>query len=241
MCDAFSQMESLLGIDGVNRLASAKIAVFGIGAAGSYVVEALARCGVGSLTLVDHEEISVSNINRQLYALRSTIGRKKVQAAKEHIRDIDENILVHTYETYYNRDTEGMFDLKGYDYVVDAMDTPASKLLLIEQASRSGVPVISCLPVVNKLNPARLEITDISRVSGEPLVKALRAELRKRNIRKVKVLCSREKSYRDRKKKQNESSDSTLHGSVSFVPGTAGMLIAGEIVRDILTEKIRKK
>lgn len=241
MCDAFSRMESLLGTEGVNRLASAKIAVFGIGAVGSYVVEALARCGVGSLTLVDHKEISVNSINRLLYAAQSTVGRKKVQVAKEHIRDIDENILVHTYETYYNRDTEGMFDLKGYDYIVDAMDTPASKLLLIEQASRSGVAVISCLPVENKLNPARLEVTDISRVSGEPLAKALRVELRKRNIRKLKVLCSREKRYKEMKKKQSDGSVDALQGSISFVPGTAGMLIAGEIVRDILAEKIRKK
>ena len=119
MYDAFSRMENLLGTKGVKRLGSAKIAVFGIGGIGSYVVEALARCGVGSLTLVDHEDISLTDINRQLYALRSAIGRKKVQVAKEHIRDIDEDILVHTYETYYSNDTAGMFDLKTYDYIVD--------------------------------------------------------------------------------------------------------------------------
>ena len=147
--------------------------MFGIGGIGSYVVEALARCGVGSLTLVDNEDISLTDINRQLYALRSAIGRKKVQVAKEHIRDIDEDILVHTYETYYSNDTAGMFDLKAYDYIVDAMNSLASKILLIEQAKACGVPVISCLTTENKLNPARLEIADISRVSNDPFAKTV--------------------------------------------------------------------
>ena len=164
MYDAFSRMEILMGTRAVNRLGSAKIAVFGIGGAGSYVVEALARCGVGSLTLVDHKDIVQSDINRQLYAGQSTVGRKKVQTAKEHIRDIDENILVHTYETYYNEETAGMFDLQSFDYIVDAMDVSASKVLLIERAGNCQVPVISCLATDNKINPARLEIADISRV-----------------------------------------------------------------------------
>ena len=199
MYDAFSRVEILMGTRAVNRLGSAKIAVFGIGGAGSYVVEALARCGVGSLTLVDHKDIVQSDINRQLYAGQSTVGRKKVQTAKEHIRDIDENILVHTYETYYNEETAGMFDLQSFDYIVDAMDVSASKVLLIEQAGKYCVPLISCLATDNKINPARLEIADISRVSNDPLAKAIRAELRKKNIRKVKVLCSREKAYKERR------------------------------------------
>ena len=143
MYDAYSRMEILLGQKGVNRLSTAKIAVFGLGGAGSYTVEALARCGVGSLTLVDHEAITVTDINRQLYALQSTIGHKKVQIAKERVHNIDEDILVHTYETYYNEDTMGLFDLKAYDYIVDAMDTVSSKILLIEQAQKYQVPVIS--------------------------------------------------------------------------------------------------
>ena len=142
MYDAYSRMEILLGQKGVNRLSTAKIAVFGLGGAGSYTVEALARCGVGSLTLVDHEAITVTDINRQLYALQSTIGHKKVQIAKERVHNIDEDILVHTYETYYNEDTMGLFDLKAYDYIVDAMDTVSSKILLIEQAQKYQVPVV---------------------------------------------------------------------------------------------------
>ena len=192
MYDAFSRMENLLGDRSVERLCGVKIAIFGIGGIGSYVVEALARCGVGSLTLVDHADISQTDINRQLYALQSTVGRKKVQVAKEHIRDIDENILVHTYETCYSRDTAGMFDLKAYDYIVDAMDSVKSKIVLIEQAKASGIPVISCLATEDKLNPARLEIADISRVSNDPVAKTKRMDLRKKNIRKIKVLYSRE-------------------------------------------------
>lgn len=242
MYDAFSRMEILMGTRAVNRLGSAKIAVFGIGGAGSYVVEALARCGVGSLTLVDHRDIVQSDINRQLYAGQSTVGRKKVQTAKEHIRDIDENILVHTYETYYNEETAGMFDLQAFDYIVDAMDVPASKVLLIEQAGNCHVPVISCLETDNKINPARLEIADISRVSNDPLAKAIRVELRKKNIRKVKVLCSREKPRRERRiGKTRDENERMQQGSISFVPGVAGMLIASEVVRDLLTEKIKKK
>ena len=151
MYDAFSRMEILMGTRAVNRLGSAKIAVFGIGGAGSYVVEALARCGVGSLTLVDHKDIVQSDINRQLYAGQSTVGRKKVQTAKEHIRDIDENILVHTYETYYNEETAGMFDLQSFDYIVDAMDVSASKVLLIEQAAKHHLPLKSSQQIIRSI------------------------------------------------------------------------------------------
>ena len=245
MYDAFSRMENLLGTKGVKRLGSAKIAVFGIGGIGSYVVEALARCGVGSLTLVDNEDISLTDINRQLYALRSAIGRKKVQVAKEHIRDIDEDILVHTYETYYSNDTAGMFDLKAYDYIVDAMNSLASKILLIEQANACGVPVISCLTTENKLNPARLEIADISRVSNDPFAKTIRVELRKKNVRKVKVLYSREKIRKEKNsrimKDNNTDRASEGSGSISFVQGTAGMLVSAEVVKDLLAEKTRNK
>ena len=236
MYDAFSRMENLLGTKGVKRLGSAKIAVFGIGGIGSYVVEALARCGVG---------ISLTDINRQLYALRSAIGRKKVQVAKEHIRDFDEDFLVHTYETYYSNDTAGMFDLKAYDYIVDAMNSLASKVLLIEQAKACGVPVISCLTTENKLNPARLEIADISRVSNDPFAKTIRVELRKKNVRKVKVLYSREKIRKEKNsrimKDNNTDRASEGSGSISFVQGTAGMLVSAEVVKDLLAEKTRNK
>ncbi len=188
MYDAYSRMEILLGQKGVNRLSTAKIAVFGLGGAGSYTVEALARCGVGSLTLVDHEAITVTDINRQLYALQPTIGHKKVQIAKERVHNIDEDILVHTYETYYNEDTMGLFDLKAYDYIVDAMDTVSSKILLIEQAQKYQVPVISCLDMGNKLNPSSLEIMDISRVAADPAEADPVADRRERRGQPADVL-----------------------------------------------------
>ena len=245
MYDAFSRMENLLGDRSVERLCCVKIAIFGIGGIGSYVVEALARCGVGSLTLVDHADISQTDINRQLYALQSTVGRKKVQVAKEHIRDIDENILVHTYETCYSRDTAGMFDLKAYDYIVDAMDSVKSKIVLIEQAKASGIPVISCLATENKLNPARLEIADISRVSNDPVAKTMRMELRKKNIRKIKVLYSRERNLKEKKmgkiKREGAELPARRNGSISFVQGAAGMLVSGEVIRDLLCEKTKSK
>ena len=241
MYDAYSQMEILLGQKGVDRLSTAKIAVFGLGGAGSYTVEALARCGVGSLTLVDHDTITVTDINRQLYALQSTIGHKKVQIAKNRVHNIDENILVHTYETYYNQETMELFDLRAYDYIVDAMDTVSSKILLIEQAGKSKVPVISCLNMWNRMNPSRLEIIDISRVASDPEVKKMRTELRRKGIRKLKVLCSREHSHRGLEfGRKRENVEKNIHGTISFVPGVAGLLTAGEVVRDILSEKHKK-
>lgn len=242
MYDAYSRMELLLGQAGVDRLGRAKIAVFGLGGAGSYAVEALARCGVGSLTLVDHEVVSSTNINRQLFALQSTIGRKKVQIAKERIRDIEENILVHTYETFYNEDTAGMFDLRMYDYIVDTIDTIPSKILLIQQAKASHTPIISCLATGGRMNPSRFEITDISKTSVCPVAKVMRTELRKRGIRKVKVLYSRERPHRllDLRGKR-DSGDTPSAGSIAFVPSVAGMLIAGEVVRDLLAENSKKQ
>ena len=236
MQDAFSRMELILGSEGVDKLSKAKIAVFGLGGVGSYVVEALARCGVASLTLVDNDSFSLTNINRQLYALRSTIGKSKVMVAKERIRDIDENILVNTYETFYNEDTADMFDFRAFDYVVDAIDTVTSKLLLIERAKACHVPVISCMGTGNKLDPSKFEITDISKTSVCPLAKVMRAELRKRGIRKVKVLYSREKPMKplaDNGERKG-TTDRPVPGSISFVPSVAGLMIAGEVIRDLL-------
>lgn len=243
MLNEFTRMEMLVGDEGIRKLSSARIAVFGLGGVGSYVAEALARCGVGSLTLVDHDTVSVTNINRQLYALHSTIGRTKVQVAKERIRDINEDILVHIYETFYNEDTADMFDFRMFDYVVDAIDTVSSKLLLIETAKKFQVPIISCMGTGNKIDPFRFEITDISKTSVCPLAKAVRTELRKRGIKKVKVLFSKEKPIPNAGD-VSETKGSTgrlVPGSISFVPSVAGLQIAGEVVRDILQIQKNKK
>lgn len=241
MQNAYSRMELLIGEEGVTKLGKARIAVFGLGGVGSYVTEALARCGVGSLTLVDHDKISVTNINRQLLALRSTVGQSKVQVAKERIRDIDDEIIVHTYEVFYNEDTEGMFDFHAYDYIVDAIDTVTSKLLLISRAKECHVPVISCMGTGNKLDPSKFEITDISRTSVCPLAKVMRTELRKRGIRKVKVLYSKEKPVSVSKSEESRgTSGRPVPGSISFVPSAAGLMIAGEVIKDLLEEKKEK-
>ena len=235
MQNAFSRMELLLGKESVDKLASAKIAVFGLGGVGSYVVEALARCGVGSLTLIDNDTVSVTNINRQLYALHSTVGKSKVQIAKERIRDIDENILVHTYETFYNEDTADMIDFHSFDYVVDAIDTVTSKILIIEKAKECEVPVLSCMGTGNKMYPSRFEITDIFKTSVCPLAKVMRTELRKRGIRKVKVLYSKERPMKPAEGEETKGNTGRpVPGSLSFVPSVAGLLIAGEVVRDLL-------
>ena len=154
MLHAFSRSEELLGKEGLKRLSETKIAVFGIGGVGSYVVEALARSGVGSLTLVDHDVVSLTNLNRQLIALRSTIGRKKVLVAKERIMDINQDAVVHTYDTFFGAETVDLFDFSAFDYIVDAVDTVSAKLLLIEKAKEAGVPVISCMGTGNKLDPS---------------------------------------------------------------------------------------
>lgn len=235
MPNTFSRMEQLIGEDGVEKLSSAKVAVFGLGGVGSYVVEALARCGLGSLTLVDADTVSLTNINRQLYALRSTIGRSKVEVAKERIADIDEKILVHTYETFYSAETADMFDFRSYDYIVDAIDTVTSKLLLIEKAGACKVPIISCMGTGNKLDPSRFEITDISKTSVCPLAKVMRTELRKRGIKKVKVLYSKEKAIQPADHGERKgTTDRPVPGSIAFVPSVAGLMIAGEVVRDLL-------
>lgn len=236
MLHEYSRTESLIGKEGLDRLAHAKIIVFGIGGVGSYVVEALARCGVGSLTLVDHDTVSLTNINRQLIALRSTLGMQKTEVAKRRIADIDPEILVHTYETFYGPETKDLFRLDEYDYVVDAIDTVTSKLLLIQSCYKEGVRIISCMGTGNKLDPSKFEIADISKTNTCPLAKAVRTELRKSGIKKCKVLFSKELPKKSSKKVEETKGNTNrpVPGSISFVPSVAGLMIAGEVVRDLI-------
>lgn len=236
MLHEFSRTEALIGEDGLDLLGRKKVAVFGIGGVGSFVAEGLARCGIGSLTLVDHDKITITNINRQLIALHSTLGKFKTEVAKDRINDIDSDILVHTYQTFFNGDTIDLFDFKSFDYVVDALDTVTAKLLLIQQANAAGVPIISCMGTGNKLDPSKFEIVDISKTSVCPLAKVMRQELAKRKIKKVKVLFSKETPLKH-KKRQAERKGNTIHpvpGSVSFVPSVAGLMIAGQVIRELL-------
>ena len=212
MLHAFSRTESLIGEKGLDTLMRSKVAVFGIGGVGSYVVEALARSGVGNLTLVDNDEVAVTNINRQLIALRSTIGKSKTQVAKDRIMDINQDAVVHTYDTFYSARTAELFDFSTFDYVVDAIDTVSSKILLIEKAKEAQVPIISSMGTGNKLDPSKFQITDISKTSVCPLAKVLRLELKKRKIKNVKVLFSTELPQKDRRKRRT-SGDKRKHES----------------------------
>ena len=246
MLHAFSRSEGLLGTEGLRTLANAKVAVFGIGGVGSYVVEALARAGVGNLILVDNDTVSITNLNRQLVALRSTIGKKKVQVAKERIMDINEDAVVHTYDTFFGLETAGLFDFASYDYIVDAVDTVSAKIVLIEKAKEFQIPIISCMGTGNKLDPSCFQITDISKTSVCPLAKVMRTELKKRKIKKVKVLFSTEISPGEKRKRlgikeetveleeKRAATGRPVPGSVSFVPGAAGLMIAGQVVRDLV-------
>lgn len=239
MLHEYSRTEALIGEDGMKCLEKAKVIVFGIGGVGSYVVEALARCGVGSLTLVDNDVVAVTNINRQLIALHSTVGQPKTQVAKQRIQDIDPEIIVHTYESFYGPKTKDIFHLEEYDYVVDAIDTVTSKLTLIEECHKVGTRIISCMGTGNKLDPSRFEIADISKTNTCPLAKAVRTELRKRGIKKCKVLFSKELPVRSLKPtgETKGNTDRPVPGSISFVPSVAGLMIAGEVVRDLIGGK----
>lgn len=243
MLHEYSRMELLIGEEGAECLAKSKIAIFGIGGVGSYVVEALARCGVGNLTLVDNDTVAITNLNRQLIALHSTLGKAKTQVAKERICDIDPDILVNTYETFYGEQTKELFDLSEFDYVVDAIDTVSSKLLLIEETKKAQTPIISCMGTGNKMDPSRFEIADISKTTNCPLAKVVRTELRKRGIKKVKVLYSKELPMKEKKVKDSSDIETKgrtkrpVPGSISFVPSVAGLMIAGEVIRDLLGGK----
>lgn len=254
MLNQFSRTELLLGKDGIEKLASSRVAVFGIGGVGGYTVEALARSGVGTFDLIDDDKICITNINRQIYALRSTIGKYKVDVAKDRILDINPNAVVNTYKTFYTPETADEFDFSQYDYVVDAIDTVVGKLKIVEKAKEAKVPVISSMGAGNKMNPAMFEVTDIFKTSVCPLAKVMRQELKKRKIRKLKVVYSKEIPIKPNGdieiscKKHCVCPPGTVRkctarrqipGSNAFVPSVVGLIIAGEVVKD-LTEFDKK-
>lgn len=239
--DQFARTELLLGKDGMERLYRARVAVFGIGGVGGYTVEALARSGVGALDLVDNDRVCVTNLNRQILASRRTVGQFKVDAARERILDINPDAEVHTYKTFYTPQTAAQFDFSRYDYVVDAIDTMAGKLELVEQARRAGVPIISCMGAGNKLDPSAFEVADIYATSVCPLARIMRKELRRRGIEKLKVVYSREPPMTpvgDEGSPSGAEQEGVRHrqtpGSNAFVPAVAGLIIAGEVIRDLV-------
>ena len=249
MLNQFSRTELLLGKDGIEKLASSRVAVFGIGGVGGYTVEALARSGVGTFDLIDDDKICITNINRQIYALRSTVGKYKVDVAKDRILDINPNAVVNTYKTFYTPETADEFDFSQYDYVIDAIDTVVGKLKIVEKAKEAKIPVISSMGAGNKMNPAMFEVTDIYKTSVCPLAKVMRQELKKRKIRKLKVVYSKEIPIKPNDdieiscKKHCVCPPGTVRkctarrqipGSNAFVPSVVGLIIAGEVVKDLI-------
>lgn len=231
----FSRTEMLLGPVAVEKLRRARVAVFGLGGVGGYVVEALARGGIGALDLVDSDTVSQSNLNRQLLALRSTLGLPKTEAARRRILDIDPGITVKTWELFYNADTADAFDLGAYDYIVDAIDTVSAKLLLAERAVAAGTPIISSMGTGNKLDPSAFRVADLAKTSMDPLARVMRRELGKRGIRHLKVVFSSEEALTPQGGREEAESlgKRQIPGSVSFVPGAAGLILAGEVIRHI--------
>lgn len=234
--EAYRRTEFLLGTDGVETLKRARVAVFGLGGVGGYVVEALARAGVGTLHLVDKDTVSVSNLNRQILATHRTLGMEKTQAAALRIADINPDIQVRTYPVFYNHDTADSFDFSQFDYIVDAIDTVTAKLLMVERAQAAGTPIICCMGTGNKLEPTMFQVADISKTAMCPLARVMRKELGKRGIRHLKVVYSQEEAKVPTGWEEEAAAEGKrqLPGSVSFVPGTAGLIIAGEVIKDLI-------
>ena len=229
MQEQLSRTEMLIGGEGLKKLKSARVAVFGIGGVGGYVVEALARSGVGAFDLIDSDTVALSNLNRQIIATRDTIGKYKTEVMRERIHSICPDTQVEVHNCFYLPETREQFDFTKYDYVVDAVDTVTAKLDLIMSAKEAGVPVISSMGAGNKMNPAMFEVADISKTSVCPLAKVMRRELKKRGVNHLKVVYSKEEAM-----KRDTEERKPVPGSIAFVPSVAGLIIAGEVVKDLI-------
>ena len=250
MPDQFARTQLIYGAQAMKKLASSRIAVFGIGGVGGYAVEALARSGIGSLDLIDDDKVCLTNLNRQIIATRKTVGKYKVDVAKERIYDINPDCEVRTYKTFFLPETADQFDFKEYDYVIDAIDTVTGKLAIIEKAKNEGVPVISSMGAGNKVNPSLFEVADIYETSICPLAKVMRHECKKRGIDSLKVVYSKEPPLRPLEEKSVSCRQNCIcppgterkctvrrdiPGSTAFVPSVVGLIIAGEVVNDLVS------
>ncbi|MBO7703205.1 MAG: tRNA threonylcarbamoyladenosine dehydratase [Solobacterium sp.] len=233
MNEALIRTERIMGTAAMERLRGARIAVFGVGGVGGNCAEALARSGVGTLDLIDNDEVCRSNLNRQVFALQSTIGMKKVDAAKQRLEDISKEITVHTYPLFYLPKTRDAIDFTAFDYIVDAIDTVTAKIDIIEQAMKYGVPIISSMGTGNRVDPSRLVIKDLYETKGDPLARIMRHELRKRGIQKLTVCCSEEDPIKPLEFGEEETARRSVPGSTAFVPPAAGILIASYVVREL--------
>ena len=229
----FVRTELIFGNDNMEKLYGARVIVFGIGGVGSYVVEALVRSGIGAIDIVDNDKLCESNLNRQLYALHSTLGRDKVDVAEERIHDINPDCKVTKWKTFFLPDTADLFDFSLYDYIVDCIDTVSGKLEIVSRAKALKKPVISCMGAGNKVDPTKLKVADITLTSVCPLARVMRNELKKRRIKRLKVVFSTETAIEPQIKEVSPESKKQTPGSNAFVPSAAGMIIAAEVVKDL--------
>ena len=248
MLNQYSRTELLFGKSAMEKLWQSRVAVFGIGGVGGYAVEALARSGVGALDLIDDDRVCLTNIKRQIFATRKTVGKYKVDVAAERIAEINPAIAVTTYQTFYSHETADQFNFGQYDYIIDAIDTVTAKIELVLRAQEAGVPMISCMGAGNKLDPTAFEVADIYKTSVCPLAKVMRRELKKRGIRKLKVVYSKEKALTPIDDTANScrshcicppgsartcTQRRQIPGSTAFVPSVVGLIIAGEVIKDL--------
>ena len=233
--EQFSRTALLVGTEGVDKLKNARVAVFGIGGVGGYVVEALARSGVGTLDLIDNDKVCLSNLNRQIIATHSTLGEYKVEAAKKRVLDINPAAVVNTYKTFFLPETAQEFNFFAYDYVVDAIDTVTGKIQLVMEAKRTDTPIISSMGAGNKMDPSAFRVADLSETKVCPLAKVMRRELKKRGVEHLKVVYSEETPMRpcEIAEESSEPGSTRIPGSNAFVPPVAGLIIAGEVVREL--------
>ena len=239
MEEQFSRTELLIGTEAIKKLQKAKVAIFGIGGVGSYVVEALARAGIGNFMLIDHDQVSTSNINRQIIATTKTIGRNKVEVAKERILEINPKAKVETYQEFFLPESKELLD-NTVSYIVDAIDTVTAKIELVIRANKSNIPIISSMGTGNKLDATKFEVTDIYKTSVCPLAKVMRKELKARDVKHLKVVYSKEEPIKNNQNQfqtEQPKSKKQIPGSISFVPSVAGLIIAGEVIKDIIPIK----
>lgn len=233
MEERFSRTELLIGAEGLDKLAGCSVIIFGVGGVGGYAVEALARSGIGNITIVDSDTVAISNINRQIIATSETLGRPKVDVAEERIKSINPTCTVTKYRLFYLPENSGEFDFNKYDYIVDAIDTVSAKIDIIQKAVECGNPIISAMGCGNRLDPTKLTVTDISKTEMDPLAKIMRRELRNRGIRHLKVVYSTETPIKPAQA-ENAPGKKSTPGSTSFVPSVAGLFIAAEVVKDLI-------
>lgn len=237
MSNQFTRTELLIGKSGLKKLADSCVAVFGLGGVGGYTVEALVRSGLGKIDIIDNDKVALSNLNRQIIATHKTIGKYKTDAMEERILDINPNIQVKKYNLFFTPENSDQIDFSKYDYVVDAIDTVVGKLEIIEKAKAIGVPVISSMGAGNKMHPELFEVADISKTSVCPLAKVIRQELKKRRIKKVKVVYSKEIPIKPENTTEIVEGKRQIPGSNAFVPSVAGLIIAGEVIKDLINKE----